>query len=148
MEVYSDLLQGPASKQRTITLEDVRAAFEAARVKRKVNPLRDIANQSPWRDQEPSEEDLKRLSAELPIDIVDPSGVRTVPSKPIERVDISERSGEDHELSARVAAHAAQQDAPDDMRDVLIDLEVGEKRAERKQWVDLVDGLDDLLDED
>jgi len=51
-------------------------------------------------------------------------------------------------LTARVTAHAAQQDAPDELRDVLIDLEVGEKRAERKQWVDLVDGLDDLLDED
>lgn len=148
MEVYSALLQGPASKQRTITLEDVKAAFEAARTKRKVNPLRDIANQSPWRDQEPSEEDLKRLSAELPTDITDASGVRTVPSKPIGKVDISERSGEDHELTARVTAHAAQQDAPDELRDVLIDLEVGEKRAERKQWVDLVEGLDDLLDED
>jgi hypothetical protein len=148
MEVYSALLQGPASKQRTITLEDVKAAFEAARTKRKVNPLRDIANQSPWRDQEPSEEDLKRLSAELPTDVTDASGVRTVPSKPIGKVDISERSGEDHELTARVTAHAAQQDAPDELRDVLIDLEVGEKRAERKQWVDLVEGLDDLLDED
>jgi hypothetical protein len=51
-------------------------------------------------------------------------------------------------LTARVAAHAAQQDAPDELRDVLIDLEVGEKRAERKQWVDLVEGLDDLLDKD
>jgi hypothetical protein len=148
MEVYSSLLHGPASKQRTITEEDVKAAFAAARAKRKVNPLRDIANQSPWRDGEPSDEELARLSAELPTDIVDASGVRTVPSREIRKVDVSDRSGEDHELSARVSANAAQQDAPEDLRDVLIDLEVGEKRAERKQWSDLVEDLGDLLDED
>jgi len=148
MEVYAALLQGPASERKVVTEEDVKAAFAAARAKRKTNPLRDIANQSPWRDENPSDDELKRLSAELPIDIVDASGVRTVPSKQIDRVDISDRSGEDHELSARVAASASQQDAPEDLRDVLIDLEVGEKRAERKQWDDLVEGLDDLLDED
>jgi hypothetical protein len=112
-----------------------------------MNTLREMANQSKWKDSEPTEKELHDLSQELPTDIVDKSGIRTVPSKEITQVDRSERSGEDHELTARVQASASNQDAPDDLKDLMVDLKVGEKRAERKQWKDIVDDVDELLDD-
>ncbi len=52
------------------------------------------------------------------------------------------------ELVARVQASASSQDAPDELQDIIIDLEVGEKRAKRKEWSDIVEDIDDLIDSD
>jgi len=147
MSVYSQLLQGQKSEAREITQEDVEKAFEVARNKRKVSPIRDFANQNKWKDSEPTDDELIRLSAELPDDLKDVSGVRTVPSKEIERIDRSERPGEDHELVARVQASASSQNTPDEIRDVIVDIEVGEKRAKRKEWEDIIDDIEDLIDD-
>ena len=148
MSVYAQLLHGQKSKSKTITQADVEDAFAAARQKRKVNPLRDIANQSKWKDSAPTEDELRRLSAELPDNVEDVSGIRTVPSKNITKIDRSERPGEDYELVARIQASASSQDAPDDLQDIIIDLEVGEKRAKRKEWSDIVEDIDDFIDSD
>ena len=69
-----------------------------------------------------------------------------MPSKKITQVDRSERPGEDHELTARVQASASNQDTPDDLKELMVDLKVGEKRAEKKQWKEIVDDVEDLLD--
>ena len=147
MSVYSQLLQGQKSEAREISQEDIEKAFEVARNKRKVSPIRDFANQNKWKDSEPTDDELIRLSAELPDDLKDVSGVRTVPSKEIERIDRSERPGEDHELVARVQASASSQNTPDEIRDVIVDIEVGEKRAKRKEWEDIIDDIEDLIDD-
>ncbi|MCS5527340.1 MAG: hypothetical protein NZ774_05705 [Candidatus Poseidoniales archaeon] len=146
MTAYAQLLHGQSKKPRATTQEDVEAAFEAARQKKKMNTLREMANQSKWKDSDPTEKELHDLSQELPTDIVDKSGIRTVPSKEITQVDRSERPGEDHELTARVQASASNQDTPDDLKDLMVDLKVGEKRAEKKQWKDIVDDVEDLFD--
>ena len=146
MSVYSQLLQGQKSEAKVITQEDIEKAFEIARNKRKMSPISDFANQNKWKDSDPTDEELQRLSAELPENVKDVSGVRTVPSKEIERIDRSERPGEDHELVARVQANASSQNTPDEIRDVIVDIEVGEKRAKRKEWDDIVDDIDDLID--
>lgn len=146
MTAYAQLLHGQSKKPRAVTQEDVEAAFENARNKKKMNTLREMANQSKWKDSDPTEKELNDLSQELPTDTIDNSGIRTVPSKEIAQVDRSERPGEDHELTARVQANAASQDAPDDLRDLMVDLKVGEKRVGRKQWKDIVDGVEDLFD--
>jgi hypothetical protein len=146
MTAYAQLLHGQSKKPRATTQEDVAAAFEAARQKKRMNTLREMANQSKWKDSEPTEKELHDLSQELPTDIVDESGIRTVPSKEITQVDRSERPGEDHELTARVQASASNQDTPDDLKELMVDLKVGEKRAERKQWKDIVDDVEDLFD--
>lgn len=146
MSVYSQLLKGQSKKPRNITQEDVEGAFETARKNKKINPLREIGNQSKWKNIEPTDDELRRLSAELPDNLEDVSGVRTVPSKEIEKIDRSERPGEDHDLVARVQASASSQNAPDEIRDILVDIEVGEKRAKRKEWGGIIDDIDELLD--
>ena len=146
MTAYAELLHSQSKKPRAVTQEDVEAAFEAARQKKKMNTLREMANQSKWKYTDPTEKELRDLSQELPTDIVDNSGTRTVPSKKITQVDRSERPGEDHELTARVQASAANQDAPDDLKELMVDLKVGEKRAEKKQWKDIVDDVEELFD--
>ncbi len=147
MSVYSQLLQGQKSEAKEITQGDVEKAFELARKKRKVSPIRDFANQNKWKDSEPTEDELERLTAELPNNVEDVSGVRTVPSKEIERIDRSERPGEDYELVARVQANASSQNTPDEIRDVIVDIEVGEKRAKRKEWKEIIDDIDELIDD-
>jgi hypothetical protein len=147
MTAYAQLLHGQSKQPREITQADVEAAFASARKTQKFNVLREMANQSKWKDVEPTEEELAQLSQELPTDIIDSSGIRTVPSKEITKIDRSERPGEDHELTARVQASAANQDAPEELRELMGDLKVGEKRAERKQWKDIVEDVEDLFEE-
>lgn len=146
MKTYTSLLQGQAGEQKPTTQADVEAAFALARSKNKVNPIRDFANQSKWSENEPTKEELERLSSELPSDGLNYSGIRTQPSKEISQTDRSERPGEDHELVARVQANAAAQSAPEDLKEIIADLEVAEKRVERKMWKNIVDDIDDLLD--
>ena len=147
MLAYAQLLQGQKKKSKIVTQADVEEAFAVARQKKKVNPLRDIANQSKWKNSEPTEEELERLSAELPENVEDISGIRTVPSKDITKIDRSERPGEDHELVARVQASASSQDVPDEIQDIIIDIEVGEKLAKRRLWSDIVEDIDELIDD-
>mgnify|MGYP003981330999 CR=1 FL=1 len=148
MTAYAQLLQTQSAKPKPTTQEDIEAAFATARNKRKINPLRDMANQSKWKDNEPTAEELSRLSAELPTDIEDVSGIRTIPSKEITKADRSERPGEDHDLVARVQANTSSQDGPDELKEIMVDLEVGEKRAARKQWEEIVEDVDELFNDD
>jgi hypothetical protein len=74
-------------------------------------------------------------------------GKRTVPSREIEAVDRSDRAGEDAALTDRVAANVAAQDAPDGLKDVLIDELMAKSKAKRDRLTDAMEGLDDLLDD-
>ena len=131
----------------TSTQGDVDARFEAARMKEKGSLIRDMANQSPWKDAPPSAELAKSMSDEIDEVEVEHVGKRTVPSREIEEVDRSDRAGEDAELTDRVAANVATQDAPKEMKDVLIGEMMAERKAKRDQFSDAVEGLDDLLDD-
>lgn len=148
MAAYASLLAGQSREAKPTTQADVDAAFAKARAREKVNPIRDVANQSRWKEEVPDEAQLKRFSEDLPEDVDDDSGVRTIPSKKIATIDRSDRAGEDAELVARVQASARIQGAEDDLADLIVDLAVGEKRAERKEWTELVDDIEDLLDGD
>ena len=147
MRSYARLLAGPPELQRKITQADVEAAFAASRAEPEVNPLRDIANQSPWKDKSPSEEEVRRFEEQLPDDAEYRGGRRTVPSRVIPKVDRSSRSGEDHDLADRVLGAAAAQTAPDDLREVTSELHAGERRLTRRRWKDLVDDINDLIDD-
>ncbi len=148
MAAYASLLAGQSKQAKPMTPADVDAAFAAARGRERVNPIRDIANQSRWKNETPDETELAQFSEELPDDVVDESGVRTIPSKEIKRIDRSDRSGEDAELVARVQASAKAQGGDEQLSDLIVDLAVGEKRAERKAWSDLVGDIEELLDEE
>ncbi len=147
MRTYARLLVGPPELQRKITQADVEAAFAASRAEREVNPLRDIANQSPWKDTPPSDEEVRKFGEQLPDDVEYSGGRPTVPSRVIPRVDRSSRSGEDHELEDRVIGEAAAQTAPSDIRDLTPELTAGERRLTRRRWKDLVDDIDSLIEE-
>ena len=147
MTTYARLLAGPPELHRKITQADVEAAFAASRAERDVNPMRDIANQSPWKDAPPSDDEVRRFEEQLPDDVEYPGGRPTVPSRVIPEVDRSSRSGEDHELGDRVLGAAAAQTAPSDLRDLTPELTAGERRLTRRRWKDLVDEIDALIEE-
>ena len=128
------------------TQEEVEAKFDADREKGKGSLIRDMANRSPWKDGAPSPEMAKSMSDDIDEVEVGHVGKRTVPSRDIEGVDRSDRSGEDAELTDRVAANVATQDVPKDLKDVLIDEMMAERKAKRDELSDAVESLDDILD--
>ena len=92
--------------------DDIEALFEQQRTKRQQNALQDIANQNPWKDQPLPAEQAQAMAKktwELEGEENEHYGARTVPSKPIQKVDRSERSGEDTTLTDRIHASAAAQ---------------------------------------
>ena len=129
------------------TQEEVEARFDADREKGKGSLIRDMANRSPWKDAPPSSEVAKSMSDDIDEVEVEHVGKRTVPSRDIEEVDRSDRSGEDAELTDRVAANVATQDVPKGMKDVLIDEMMAARKAKRDEFSDAVEGLGDLLDD-
>ncbi|MEC7704082.1 MAG: hypothetical protein VYC11_05700 [Candidatus Thermoplasmatota archaeon] len=129
------------------TLQDVDAKFEADRKKKKGSLIRDMANQNPWKDGGPGVDVAREMVSE--IELVDDAhmGKRTIPSKDIDRVDRSDRIGEDLELSDWVSANVAVQDEPAVLKDVLADVHVARRKEKREQLSAAVDSVDELLDE-
>jgi hypothetical protein len=74
-------------------------------------------------------------------------GQRTVPSREIEKIDRTDRPGEDTALTDRVSANVAVQDEPEVLQDILADVHVAKRKAKRDKLSDAVEGLDDLLDD-
>ena len=106
-----------------------------------------MANRSPWKDGAPSPEMAKSMSDNIDEVEVEHVGKRTVPSRDIEGVDRSDRLGEDAELTDRVAANVATQDAPKELKGVLIDEMMAERKAKRDELSDVVESLDGILDD-
>ena len=129
------------------TQEEVEAKFDADREKGKGSLIRDMANRSPWKDGAPSPEMAKSMSDDIDEVEVEHVGKRTVPSRDIEGVDRSDRLGEDAELTDRVAANVATQDAPKELKGVLIDEMMAERKAKRDELSDAVESLDGILDD-
>ena len=147
MKTYARLLAGPPELHRKLTQADIEAAFAASRAEREVNPLRDIANQSPWKDAPPTEQEVRMFGEQLPDDVQDMGGKRTLPSRAIPKVDRAPRLGEDHELTDRVQGAAAAQKQPVSLRELASDVHAGERRMLRRGWKELVDEIDDLLED-
>ena len=74
-------------------------------------------------------------------------GARTVPSRPIEGVDRSERLGEDRGLSDLVGATERAAVLPKDKRDDAIKQELERIEKGREKWKDIMKHVDDLLKE-
>ena len=131
----------------TSTQEDVEGRFEAARKKEKGSLIHDRANRSPWKDAPPSAELAKSMSDDID-EVSDVHvGQRTMPSREIERVDRSDRLGEDMELTDRVAANAAIRDVPGGVKDILVDAHVAERKAKRDELSTVMDSIDEILDD-
>lgn len=147
MREYGRLLTGHAGERPPPTQDEVEALFEEAREKVQRNALRDAANQNPWSDVPPEPADAREMLRRLPNDVERHEGARTVPSRAIEQVDRSDRSGEDRSVSDRVRARASAQDFPEELREPVEEMLVEESTGRRQRLDELLGDVGDLIDE-
>jgi hypothetical protein len=133
--------------------EDVGELFASQRSSEKPNLLRDVANQNPWKDSAP----VAGVATKAGMDAWSDSeaeaslanhGARTIPSKPITKVDRSDRVGEDLELTDRLHAAVDAQNAPKEMVEEVELLGFETRQKARKELKDAISDLDELLDDD
>jgi len=147
LQGYIRLLAEHEGPRAAPTQDEIDALFAAAKARPKGSLIRDMANQSPWKETAPSAQFARSMSEDIAVVDDVHAGRRTVPSREIESVDRSDRVGEDAALTDRVAANAAVQDAPERLKDALVDAHVAKRKAKRDKLSDAMEGLDDLLDE-
>ena len=133
------------------TEHDVAMVFQAQREVEKSNALRDIGNQNPWKDAPLEAKDANEMAVETWQ--VEPAqhqhyGARTIPSKPIEKVDRSERIGEDTTLTDRVHAAAGQGGMEDDVAKIFEDIEFKQRQSKREDLKSAMKEVKDLVDDD
>ena len=147
LQGYVRLLTEHEGPRAAPTQEEIDALFAAARARPKGSLIRDMANRNPWKDSPPSVQSAREMSDNIDEITEDDVGQRTVPSREIEKVDRTDRPGEDTALTDRVSANVAVQDEPEVLQDILADVHVAKRKAKRDKLSDAVEGLDDLLDD-
>ena len=133
------------------TAEDIVTIFEEQRTMEKVNAIRDVGNQNPWKDAPMQAEDAKKVGEEtwlLDQRIDQHYGARTIPSKPIAEVDRRERIGEDTKLTDRVHAAASQSGLDETSAKIFEDLEFKQRQSQRKELKEAVKDVKDMIDDD
>ena len=129
------------------TIEDVEALFEQQKSRRKPNIIQDIANQNERRDDVPSAEERKEMIEMFEESDHSKYGVRTIPSREIQRVDRSERSGEDVTLTDRIQAASDAEQAPVEQKEQAEKESFEELQKQRKEWKSVLSEVGDLLGE-
>ena len=133
------------------TSDDISAVFEVQRSTAKANMLRDVGNQNPWRDAPMQAADAKKVAEEtwlLNPDVDQHYGARTIPSKPIAKVDRSERIGEDTTLTDRVHAAASQAGMDEASAKIFEDLDFKQRQRRRQKMKDAMKDVKELVDDD
>lgn len=133
------------------TEHDVAMVFQAQREVEKSNTLRDIGNQNPWKDAPMKAKEAKQMGADTwMIESAQDQhyGARTIPSKPIEKVDRSERIGEDTALTDRVHAAAGQDGMEGDVAKIFEDIEFKQRQSKREDLKSAMKEVKDLVDDD
>ena len=121
------------------------------RVRKQKNIIQEIANQNPWKDAPMQAEDAKKVGEEtwlLHQEVDEHYGARTIPSKPIAKVDRSERIGEDTTLTDRVHAAASQSGLDETSAKIFEDLEFKQRQSQRKELKEAVKDVKDMIDDD
>ena len=144
---YTHLLAAHAGQRAPQTQVEIEAIFAAARQRTDKNALREAANENPWTEMPPDVANARNLVESLPLDSARQDGARTVPSKPIEQVDRSDRVGEDAVTAERISVRAKVESVPKRLREPLEEMLIEEKIGKRQQFQELLDDLGDLLDE-
>ena len=147
LQGYIRLLAEHEGPRAAPTQDEINALFAAAKARPKGSLIRDMANRNPWKDAPPSAQSARAMSEDMAEVSGEDVGKRTVPSREIRGVDRTDRVGEDTVLTDRVAANAAVQDAPDNLKGTLADAHVAKRKAKRDKLTDAMEGLDDLLDD-
>jgi hypothetical protein len=75
-------------------------------------------------------------------------GSRTVPSRSIDRVDRTDRIGEDTELTDRLEAATEAKSAPEELVEIVEEIVFEERQKNRAAWKDTLSDVKDLLDDD
>lgn len=135
------------------TSEEVGDLFASQRNSEKTNIIRDVANQNPWKDAAPEVDVATQIGQEAWSDAeaeasIAHHGARTIPSKPIAKVDRSDRVGEDLELSDRIHAAVDAQSVPKELADDVEALGFEARQRARKDLKDAISNLDEILDDD
>ena len=135
------------------TSEEVGDLFAAQRNTEKANIIRDVANQNPWKDSAPEVDVATKIGqnawsdAEAEASIAH-HGARTIPSRPIAKVDRSDRIGEDLELTDRIHAAVDAQNVPKELAEDMETLGFETRQRARKELKDAISNLDEILDDD
>ena len=131
--------------------DGVAAVFQEQRERQKLNVLQDIANQNPWKHRPMDADEAQEMANEVLFveGGYDPNyGARTIPSKPIEKVDRTERSGEDTTLTDRVHAAASTHDLDEEVAEIFEDIEFRQRQSKRKSLKAAMDEVKELIDDD
>ena len=135
-----------SEEKPVLTGSEIKDVFKKQSQKIDHNPIRDIANQNPWKENLPDSDMVKEMSDNLPND-VEYHGNRTNPSKEITRVNRDGRIGEDRELSDKVAARELSEEFEPGFREVVETAAVGERKRRREEWEDVLSDVDEMIDE-
>ncbi len=135
------------------TSEEVGDLFASQRNSERPNIIRDVANQNPWKDDAPEVDVATKIGQEAWSDAeaeasIAHHGARTIPSKPITKVDRSDRVGEDLQLSDRIHAAADAQNVPEELADDVEAIGFEARQRARRDLKDAISNLDEILDED
>ncbi len=134
------------------TSEQVGDLFAQQRTSSKESLIRQIGNKNPWKNKPPSAQVARILGQEAWEDEALRSdenyGARTVPSSPIERVDRTERSGEDTALTDRVQSAAEVSTMEDEVAEIFEEIEFNRRQTKRKELKTALKDIQELVDDD
>jgi hypothetical protein len=120
--------------------------FDNQKKQRKVNILRDVANQNEWVDRPPTSEQREEILEVFGGEDHSDYGARTIPSREIAKVDRSERIGEDVTLTDRLEAAKNAQEVPIQSKEAIEKEIFEELQNQRKEWKTVLSEVDELLD--
>ena len=130
-----------------LTVSDIENIFEKQGTVDKTSLVQNVANQNPWKDELPSDEVLEIMANSLSVEDLD-YGARTVPSKPIQSVDRSDRLGEDRDMVDKIEADKAASEAPSSLKEIVESATISQRKRDRKEWEIAKSDVSKLLDDD
>ena len=128
------------------TSEEIGGMFKRQAEISKTSLIHDVGNQSQWKDGAPSLAEAREINREISPAIDYEAGLRTVPSRDIEKVDLSDRVGEDQELSDRIAAAEKAGKVPKREQEGVEGGEFARRQEQRKAWREEIEGVSELLE--
>ncbi|MGY8701403.1 MAG: hypothetical protein ACKVHH_01690 [Candidatus Poseidoniales archaeon] len=133
---HIQFLAGTLAKPKPkLTSEEVTAVFTKQAAQPKKSLISDFANQNKWKGNPPTIEEVNELSGSLSLNESIQPGQRTNPSREITKVDRSDRLGEDHSITDRIAAS----------QNPEVDIELRKKA--RKDWGAAVENIEEIIEE-
>ena len=112
-----------------------------------MNFVQEARNQNKWKDELPSEDILNHMVASLEAEDRH-DGARTIPSRPINAVDRSDRLGEDRKITDRIEAGKVASKAPEPLKEVVEAAAIAQRERDRAEWEDAQSEVSKLLDDD